>query len=79
MFVSVQHFFQGHFFAQCQTYLDQMKGFANRLLTVDSTDDRLKMRYDDNLDRWNHLKMSAAKLERELLQIPERWKDYNEK
>lgn len=56
-----------------------MKDYTNQLLNLDKTDRFLQKRYEEHLDRWNRLTAFSDKLHLQLKQLPERWKEYNQK
>ena len=56
-----------------------MKDYATQLNKLDRADGSLQRRYQEHLDRWNRLNGFADKLHLQLKQLPERWKDYNQK
>ncbi|XP_025103982.1 nesprin-1-like isoform X4 [Pomacea canaliculata] len=74
-----QFFQQGPFKTTCEKCLEQMKDYANQLLNLDKTDRFLQKRYEEHLDRWNRLTAFSDKLHLQLKQLPERWKEYNQK
>ena len=79
-FLPVQQFFQqGVFRTTCEKCLEQMKDYAAHLNKLDRADGSLQKRYQEHLDRWNRLNGFADKLHVQLKQLPERWKDYNQK
>ncbi|KAK7104412.1 hypothetical protein V1264_019133 [Littorina saxatilis] len=74
-----QFFQQGVFRTTCEKCLEQMKGYSVQLNTMDRADGSLQRRYQQCLDRWNRLSGFSDKLHLQLKQLPERWKDYNQK
>ncbi|KAL8590280.1 hypothetical protein ACOMHN_006396 [Nucella lapillus] len=74
-----QFFEQGTFRSTCEKSLEQMKDYASQLSGLDPSDDSLEERYQQQLDRWKRLMGLADKLQLDLKQLPERWKDYNQK
>nr|KAG5692778.1 hypothetical protein BaRGS_009394 [Batillaria attramentaria] len=74
-----QFFHQGPFRSTCEKCLEQMKDYAAQLTKHDRADGSLQKRYQEHLDRWNKLNGFADKLHLQLKQLPERWKDYNQK
>jgi nesprin-1 len=75
----LQQFFQGAFKTQCEKCLEEMQVLATNLNKVDRADGSLQKRYQEALDRWNRLQDFSEKLHLQLKQLPERWKEYNQK
>ncbi|XP_076463750.1 muscle-specific protein 300 kDa-like isoform X7 [Babylonia areolata] len=74
-----QFFEQGVFRSTCEKCLEQMNNYSTQLGKLDPSDNSLEERYQEHLDRWNRLTGWADRLQTDLKQLPERWKDYNQK
>lgn len=56
-----------------------MEGLSKDLKQLDKNDHSLQDRYDDHLDRWRKLNTGMDTIHLQLKQLPERWKEYNQK
>jgi nesprin-1 len=56
-----------------------MEGLSKDLKQLDKNDHSLQDRYDDHLDRWRKLNNGMDSIHLQLKQLPERWKEYNQK
>ena len=85
-FLNKMHFFylqqtfnEGPFRPTCTKCLESMQTMAKDLNKLDKKDHDLQDRYDDHKARWDRLVTMMDGVCLELKQLPERWKDYNQR
>ncbi|KAK3089398.1 hypothetical protein FSP39_003323 [Pinctada imbricata] len=74
-----QTFNEGQFRPTCIKCLESMQTMAREVNKQDKKDNELQDRYEDHKNRWDSLVSAMDSICTDLKQLPERWKDYNQR
>ncbi|KAL5008450.1 hypothetical protein ScPMuIL_014031 [Solemya velum] len=74
-----QMFHESQFRSTCTKFLETMQTIAIKLLEYEKDETSLQEGYEEHEERWQRLLATMDTLHLGLKQLPERWKDYNQK
>lgn len=72
-------FHESQFRSTCTKFLETMQTIAIKLLEYEKDETSLQEGYEEHEERWQRLLATMDTLHLGLKQLPERWKDYNQK